>query len=94
MSARQAPRSYVTAEQLAALTPWTIAAIEKMVRRGVLKLNVHWFQPFGRRSQRIFKWEAVVDLIEGRPAAERVNVANGKGIDVQRTAEELQRLLG
>jgi hypothetical protein len=62
------PRAYLTAEQLAALTPWSLAAINAMVRRGQLVRGVHWFQPAGHRGLRIFKWEAITAYIEGGSA--------------------------
>lgn len=57
-------RAYLNAEQLAAITPWSADAIEKMVRRGVLKLGVHYFQPQGRGTKLIFKWAAICEFIE------------------------------
>ncbi len=62
-----AERTYLSAEQLAELTPWSVEALQKMVKRGMLKLGVHYFRPFGRRSRLIFKWEAMIALIEGIP---------------------------
>jgi hypothetical protein len=57
-------RAYLNAEQLAAVTPWSVDAIEKMVRRGVLKRGVHYFQPQGRGTKLIFKWAAICEFIE------------------------------
>jgi hypothetical protein len=88
----------VGAEQLAARTPWTVDAIAKMVQRGVLKRGVHYFQPFGRRSQMIFKWSAVVALIErgSIPAGrgEAAGAISPRKTDVETATAELQRLLG
>lgn len=92
-----AVREYLSTEQLAAVSPWSVAAIGKLVARGALRPGVHYFQPFGRRTKLIFKWSAIVALIEGRPADAAVNAVNkenGKVVDVERTTEELQRLLG
>jgi hypothetical protein len=96
-------RPYLSAEQLAELTPWTPDAIEKMIRRGVLVPGVHYFQPFGRRTKLIFKWEAIVALIEGRaapgfvcaviPESETRESSDGRVIDVEKATTELQRLL-
>jgi hypothetical protein len=58
---------YLSTEQLAALTPWSVEAIRRMVSRGVLKRGEHYFQPLGARTQLLFKWPAIVALIE-RPA--------------------------
>lgn len=58
-------REYLSADQLAEVTPWSISAIEKMVTRGILQRDVHYFQPFGRRTQLVFKWGAIVAMIEG-----------------------------
>ena len=104
--AASTPPPYLSAEQLAKLTPWSPAAIEKMIRRGTLKLGVHYFQPFGRRGRLVFKWEAVVALIEGRsaPRPGRILVesespgattaARGRRrIDVEKATTGLQRLL-
>jgi hypothetical protein len=91
-------RLYLSAQQLAELTPWSVHAIHHMVARGILKRNVHYFVPVGRRAM-VFKWSSIVALIEGpelmqqpderEPAPERC-----RGVmDVERAAEELQRLL-
>jgi hypothetical protein len=60
------PRPYVSSAQLAQLTPWTPEAIDKLVARGQLVQGVHWFQPAGPRSTRVFKWDAICAYIEGR----------------------------
>ncbi len=99
-------RPYVSAEQLAALTPWSQDAIEKMIRRGVFKRGVHYFQPLGQRSRLIFKWDAIVALIEGVSAPDPEGIlleseqsspqgpAFGKQvIDVEEATTSLQRLL-
>lgn len=98
-------RAYLSTEELAELTPWTKDAIEKMIRRGVLIRNVHYFQPFGRRSRLLFKWEAIVSLIEGRAVqseaqavvenALRVSTlkTTRRTIDVEKAETGLQRLL-
>ena len=102
-----AVRPYLSADQLAARTPWTVEAIGKMVTRGVLKRDVHYFQPFGRRSRLVFKWSAIVALIEGQPVPtvdplvvdetlqkRRVPKTAPGIIDVQKATTDLQRLLG
>jgi hypothetical protein len=58
------PPAYLSAEQLAQQTPWSIDALEKMIQRGELRRNVHWFQPKGPGTQRIFKWSAIAAWIE------------------------------
>ena len=64
-------RPYMSAKQLAEVTPWTVNAIRKMMARGVLKRGVHYFQPLGRRREVVFKWSAIVVMIEqGPPAVE------------------------
>jgi hypothetical protein len=99
-------RPYLSAEQLCALTPWTPDALEKLVRRGVLKRGVHYFQPFGRRGRLFFKWSAIVALIEGlpvpsetepvvdkpRPALKAIPTRRAT-IDVEKATTDLQRLL-
>jgi hypothetical protein len=56
--------AYLSAEQLAQQTPWSVDAIEKMIQRGQLRRSVHWFQPKGPGTQRIFKWSAIAAWIE------------------------------
>jgi len=98
-------RVYLSAEQLAARTPWTVEAIEKLIQRGVLAKGRHYFQ-LGRRTQRIFKWSAIVELIEGRPApnGDEPMLEQGRSrtpasrparrvIDVEKATTDLQRLL-
>lgn len=58
------PPAYLSAEQLAQRTPWSVDAIEKMIQRGELCRGVHWFQPKGPGTRRIFKWSAVAAWIE------------------------------
>jgi len=93
-------RPYVSAQQLAELTPWTPDAIEKMVRRGVLRRGMHYFQPGGRRTQLIFKWSAIEDLIEGRVIpGQTTSVLEDaprrvvRELDVEKATKELQSLL-
>lgn len=57
------PKPYVSIEELATLTPWTQQAIRSMIKRGDFVVDVHFFR-IGRRI--LFKWNAVVDLIEHR----------------------------
>ena len=92
-------REYLSADQLAEVTPWSISAIEKMVSRGVLRRDVHYFQPFGRRTQLVFKWSAVVALIEGVHSksddTDSEHVVEGRGkLDVEKAKAGLGRLLG
>jgi hypothetical protein len=100
-------RAYLSAEQLAELTPWTQDAVEKMVRRGVLVRGIHYFQPFGRRARLLFKWSAIVSLIEAgtvQPGSDAViqdepvadGAANGSNhiLNVEKATTKLQRLLG
>jgi hypothetical protein len=91
-------REYLSAAQLAEVTPWTVDAIEKMIRRGILKENRHYFRPFGHRTQRIFKWHAIVTLIEGDHTKsddmQREHVVETRGqIDVEKAKAGLGRLL-
>ena len=98
-------RPYLSAEQLCELTPWTPDALQKLMRRGVLKLGVHYFQPFGRRGRVFFKWGAVVALIEGLPVHSEPELVvdeprppafrsvPARAIDVEKATTDLQRLL-
>jgi hypothetical protein len=92
-------REYLDAAELAARTPWSVEAIRRMVGRGVLRRGVHYFQPLGPRTQLIFKWSAIVALIEGVPAAAAPVTspaahADERGHpDVQAATAALQRLL-
>ena len=74
-------REYLSVEQLSELTPWTPQAIRTLVSRGTLREGVHFFRPFGRGSRLIFRWTAVVDLIEGTNSCAtpdgRIVLANG-----------------
>ena len=63
-------KPYLYIEELAALTPWTAQAIRKKVQRGELRAGVHYFQE-NYRARLIFKWEAIVQLIEGQPGNHR-----------------------
>lgn len=97
--------AYLSIRELAAFTPWTEQAIRTMIRRGTFKRGVHYFQPFGRRGQVIFKWQAVVELIEGkvaeaRPAvidgrrtADVIPMPNGNVIDVEEATQAAVRML-
>lgn len=94
-------REYLYIEQLDGLTPWTREAIETMVRRGVFRRGVHYFQPGGRRGRLIFKWSKVVAFIEHQVAADPppvIDVRRGTGDasnqHVQQATEALRRLLG
>jgi hypothetical protein len=97
-----AVREYVYIDELAERTPWTVEAIETMVRRGALQRGVHYFQPNGLRGRLIFKWSAIVAWIEraGRDVAmlqcEPAPTAapNGSaGSDVEKATKALHRLL-
>jgi hypothetical protein len=56
---------YLSTEQLAQVTPWSVSAVHTMVKRGVFQRGVHYFQPGGKGGALVFKWSAVVELIEG-----------------------------
>ena len=89
-------REYLSAEQLAQVTPWSADAIEKMVRRGTFQLGVHYFQPHGRGTKLIFKWSAIVMLIESGTGADTSagrSRERGKVIDVEKATTGLRRLL-
>ena len=95
--ASQARRAYLYAEDLARVTPWSVDAIEKMVARGKLRRGIHWFQPAGRR---IFKWAAIVKLIEGdvlekmlAAAPAKVSARRKVLSNVEEATERLRRLL-
>jgi hypothetical protein len=68
-----------------------------MVTRGVLRRGVHYFQPFGDRTQLVFKWRAIVALIE-KPSEPVGRVVAGPRLgelsDVARATAALERLLG
>jgi len=92
-------KPYLYIEELAALTPWTEDAIRTKVRRGELRHRVHYFQDH-RGGRLIFKWDAIVELIEGGGANgtdERAPTPHhppaGKVLDVEKAKAELQRML-
>lgn len=90
-------REYLSADQLAEVTPWSVDAIAKMVKRGVLKRGVHCFQPFGRRTQLVFKWSAIVALIEGHStdcSTSAARVLGPFGVGVEKATANLRGLLG
>jgi hypothetical protein len=99
-AAAPAPKPYLYAEELAALTPWSSDEIDAMVKRGLLRLGVHYFQA-QRGARRIFKWSAIVELIEsgaGDHTAASGTHGNRDGkvkvIDVEEATERLRRLHG
>jgi hypothetical protein len=91
---------YLCIHGITLLAPWTVDAIEKKIARGVLKLGIHYFQPSGHRTERIFKWSEIIKLIEspfikgGSDVVQRQR-SNSKRqpIDVEKTKTKLQRLL-
>jgi hypothetical protein len=92
-------RPYLSIGQLAAKTPWSVEAIRKMMVRGVLKERKHYFRPFGQRHGLVFKWSAIVALIEQPPApmvelAEAHPEPRSAGMNVEQATANLQRLLG
>jgi hypothetical protein len=90
------PGEYLHADELAARTPWSVEAISRMVSRGVLRRGVHFFQPFGRRSQRVFKWSAIAALIE-RPEAVSTSSnhpPSHRVLDIEAATAALQGQLG
>jgi hypothetical protein len=94
-----APREYMSAAELAARTPWSVEAIRRMVSRGILKRGIHFFQPLGPRSQLLFKWSAIVALIEDRTevevaAASRPRPRRGGPDEIAAATAALDRLLG
>jgi hypothetical protein len=87
---------YLSIEQLAALTPWSVEAIRRRMRRGFFRSGVHFFQPAGPRREVIFKWGAVQELIErGSVAVSIVKPVRGRRrtIDVEKATAELRGLL-
>ena len=88
---------YLSTEQLAQVTPWSVQAINTMRKRGVFKLGAHYFQPTGRGGQVIFKWAAVVELIEDRASQggavlERAQPRR-KRLNVEAATATIQQLL-
>ena len=91
---RQVAREYLYIEDLAALTPWSRDAIETMVRRGILRRGVHYFQPGGHRGRLIFKWSAIVSFIQEAQDNGKEGVIGGQAINVEEATRRLRRLLG
>jgi hypothetical protein len=100
------PKPYLSAEELAQRTPWTLDAIEKMIRRSILVRGRHYFQPTGQRGRLIFKWAAIIALIEERPIQPELESmiespeagpskmhATKQVLDVEKATADLQRLL-
>ena len=90
-------REYLSIEQLAEAGPWSVDAIGKMVKRGILRRDIHYFQPFGHRTRLIFKWRAIVMLIEGSGTVVDDSLvapaAKGEVLDVETATAGLHRLL-
>lgn len=93
-------REYLYAEHLAQRTPWTLDAIEQLVQRRILRRGVHYFQLAGPRGRRMFKWSAIVELIEGQQEgavkAQAQCPARRRGArrdDVEAAAAAVQRML-
>lgn len=92
-------RPYMSARQLAEMTPWTVNAIRKMRARGILKLGVHYFRPLGRGREVVFKWSAIVAMIEQQPpdvkeAEPMRQYSRSTSIDVEQATANFERLLG
>jgi hypothetical protein len=94
-------REYVHIEELEERTPWTREAVKALMRRGVLVRGKHYFQPSGPHGRLIFKWSAVVGLIEagGRDSADVVETIPRRrrgriAIDVEEVTARARRLLG
>ena len=92
-------KPYLYAEELAALTPWSVEEIDAKVKRGTLRLGMHYFQE-RHRARRIFKWQAIIELIESG-AGDHTGAARGptvnaheKVIDIEEATERLRRLRG
>lgn len=82
-------RQYLYISQLAEVSPWSAAAIRKMMSRGVLRQGEHYFKPGGRNARPIFSWAAIERFIEGRDESEscagskgKISMANGVVVDV------------
>lgn len=93
------PKPYLSANELAAVTPWTVEAIKKKVQRGELRRGVHYFQE--RQGERlIFKWAAIVELIESGTVQNGTAPADGSESDraeviaIEEATKRLRRLLG
>lgn len=90
------PREYITTEQLAELVGWSPSAIRRMVQRSILRRGVHVFQPLGPRSALLFKWTAVVQLIEKGTATDTAvdeATPNQAGpISIEEATKRLRRL--
>ncbi len=87
-------RPYLSTGELTQLTPWSADAVEAKVRRGDLVLGVHFFQPNGRRGERVWKWSAVVAYIEDHRVVEasKQNSRSGRVIDVEKAEAVLRRM--
>lgn len=89
-------KPYLYAEELAALTPWSVEEIDAKIKRGTLRLGVHYFQE-RHRARRIFKWQAIIELIESGAGdtseVTKVAHSNGKVLDVEKATAGLRELL-
>lgn len=72
----RAAKPYLSAEDLADLTPFTEDSIRTMVKRRELTEGTHFFR-VGRRL--VFKWQAIVNFIENR-STQSIPLFRGGGL--------------
>lgn len=92
---RDPAKPYLYIEELATLVPWSVEAIRAKVRRGTLRRGVHYFQET-RRARLIFKWAAIVEVIEQTPSATAFSTPESRPrtvLDIEAATEALYRLM-
>ncbi len=82
------PAPYLSANELADVTPWTPKAIRRKVERGHFLLGVHYFQPGGPGTEMFFDFKAVCAFIRGDA------VSGQRGYDVDQARRQANTLLG
>ena len=92
---RVPPKPYLYVDDLAALVPWTAEAIRTKVRRGEFQRGVHYFQET-RRARLIFKWAAIVEVIERTSSPAPVSRPGPRSravLDIEQATTALRRLI-
>ncbi len=82
---------YLKTAGLVKAGPWSAREIDRKIRRGELVEGTHFFVD-GPRRQRIFKWGAVVDLIE-HPQQAGIRKRTRAGVNIDEATAGLRRLL-
>lgn len=84
-------RVYLSTVQLIEVGPWSGDEIDAMIRRGIFRRGLHYFQR-APRARRVFSWPAIVAMIEGTEP-HLAESARANRVDVNDAKAKLQGLL-